>query len=646
LISKGWKLKIQLFDFDKSLALIRDLLYNNIVSKNYTKSRRFCGMQKHVELKVDVVNQLILYRNSTFKDKLCFLDEDIQNAQRARATEVRITRDTRNKRLTIENNGAVLEDVQKLFSMAESGWDEEIKDNENPFGLGFFSNISVSSLLEIHTGDTRVLFDVDKVIRTRDAGAIDVDKLDEPYEGFKLIMHNFDYSNVYSHQISERVELLGKYVHELDVYLDGTKQQQMDLTEGDGDPDNYKIEEEGLQGWIRLTDGWSGKLSVYYKGRFVVNLTDLRGVLGDLHVTDKVLNLTAPDRKDVIRDTKYNELIELIKLYLEELCISYIENKDSDEIDRMAESIEKYVSVDKIKDRIKFLVFNGKRDGKLLDKILTIKKDKYIQTFSSMEAYLNDESYIQPESHFDEIDCVKTVEGNAPHRSRSYGGSGNYYSGSTSPVINQKDVVETKGEEYFYGKGAKFWVGIHDVDEYEKKVDVIKHYNLDLIISRNKLEDKILGAMEAKNLIFHVSKIEDKMTITSNLSKTELSKKEQRALMLFEMVSRMCGFDRNIFAIGNLCVTRVFEIPELNIRDEQIVDEIVAIRNYDVDKIYVDRSIIKLSGLRNDLFPILTLEDYKFILRNVDELAEELSFMLERGVSAIREDLIHGLANA
>lgn len=41
-----------------------------------------------VEVKVNVINQLRLLRQSTFKDILCFLDEDVQNAQRAKAQEI------------------------------------------------------------------------------------------------------------------------------------------------------------------------------------------------------------------------------------------------------------------------------------------------------------------------------------------------------------------------------------------------------------------------------------------------------------------------------------------------------------------------------------------------------------------------------
>lgn len=73
------------------------------------------------ELKINALNQLKLLKQSTFKDPLCFLDEDIQNAQRAKAENVKVTTDYFAKTVTIFNDGAVLDDPQKLFSIAESG---------------------------------------------------------------------------------------------------------------------------------------------------------------------------------------------------------------------------------------------------------------------------------------------------------------------------------------------------------------------------------------------------------------------------------------------------------------------------------------------------------------------------------------------
>jgi hypothetical protein len=354
---------------------------------------------------------------------------------------------------------------------------------------------------------------------------------------------------------------------------------------------------------------------------------------------------TAPDRKDIIRDKKYSDMMELLKLYIEELCLQYMEEKDEKSIDKYADTIERYVTVDKIMNRIRFLVFNGKNDGKLLDQVLRISKKERTDDFSTIEAYLKEGAEVQPESHFEQIDCVQRSKP-VPHPDRSahsYSGGGGSYTPAT-PIVSEKERMETQGLEYFGKKSAKFWVALSDLTEYEKKIDILKFYNLDLVMSRNALETKVLAHMEKQKKISHISTLEDTVTITSSLSNTELNKKEERALMLFEMVSRMCGFDRNIFAIGNLCVSRTFEIEGLDYKDEAVLDDVVAIRNYDVDKIYIDRSIVKTSGLRNDLFPILTLEDYKFILRNIDDLAEEISFMLKKSANTIREELIHALA--
>ena len=47
-------------------------------------------------------------------------------------------------------HGNILTNPQALFSIAESDWDEEVRNSENPFGMGFFSNITVSNLINVH----------------------------------------------------------------------------------------------------------------------------------------------------------------------------------------------------------------------------------------------------------------------------------------------------------------------------------------------------------------------------------------------------------------------------------------------------------------------------------------------------------------
>lgn len=60
---------------------------------------------------------------------------------------------------------------------------------------------------------------------------IEVEELDDYYDGFKLVLNNFDFETANSWDIEERVKILGKYVHELDIYYNGELVEKKDLTE-------------------------------------------------------------------------------------------------------------------------------------------------------------------------------------------------------------------------------------------------------------------------------------------------------------------------------------------------------------------------------------------------------------------------------
>ena len=209
-----------------------------------------------VELKVNVINQLKLLRQSTFKDIYCFLDEDVQNAQRAKATEVKVTIDRYENKVIIENNGNILTNPQALFSIAESGWDENVRSSENPFGMGFFSNITVSNFITVHSGNTYITFDVEKMIAPSNT-ELEVEELDDYYDGFKLVLKNFAFETANSWDIDERVQILGKYVHELDIYYNGELVEKKDLTEGDDSEYQFSIEDNDCSGWIALAGNYS-----------------------------------------------------------------------------------------------------------------------------------------------------------------------------------------------------------------------------------------------------------------------------------------------------------------------------------------------------------------------------------------------------
>jgi hypothetical protein len=589
-------------------------------------------MDNQVKVQVNVINQLKLLRQSTFKDKLSFLDEDIQNAQRAKSSRVDVNIDYSNKRVTIENNGKTLQNPQALFSIAESKWDEDIQRTESPFGMGFFSNITVSDNIEVYSGNKHIVFNVAEMIQSNNTN-IEVYEVEDKCEGFKLVLNNFDFDQVSSGLIRERVQILGKYIHELDIYCDDVLQQKKDLTEGDDSVFMTKIEDGStFKGWIALNTGFSQDLKVFYKGRLVTKLDNLYYLKGDIHITDKALNLTSPDRKDIIRDNKYFDFINSVKKCIEKLANTSFLTGNQKDINRHIDAISYYADKNKLKNEMTFLIFDTEEenDSKYLNGIALAKRDnKEMRTLNDYEVFVKSSASKQTESNFTEVSIENDVKERAPNAegisswSRSGGSSGGY----EEPEIDEERLNERRGKQIDFDSEPVFWLGFDEVIEQEAKFNIAKHYKLKIIVSRNKFESSVLEMLGMEQNIVHISALTEKTKIKATISNTELSNKEQRAMMLLDMISRIVGFTRNVFAVGDLMVLKETSVEVLNHTIEKIEDEFVAIHDFANDKIYIDRTTIDKGKLRIDLDENLDLEDYKFILLNLKEIVRELNLM-------------------
>ena len=170
------------------------------------------------------------------------------------------------------------------------------------------------------------------------------------------------------------------------------------------------------------------------------------------------------------------------------------------------------------------------------------------------------------------------------------------------------------------------------MEKYELKLNVARHYSLKIIVARNKVEESILKSMRDSDNVLHISELDELVSITGNLSDTTLSVREQRAMMLFDMISRIVGYDHNVFAIGNLMVTKNIRVESIGVNQDIIADDIVVLKDSDAGKIYVDRSIIEKDSLRDDTEENLDLNDYKFLLGNLLQIIKELR-LLDFGAS-------------
>lgn len=588
-----------------------------------------------VELKVNVINQLKLLRQSTFKDIYCFLDEDVQNAQRAKATEVRVTVDRWGEgTVTIENNGNILTNPQALFSIAESDWDEEVRNSENPFGMGFFSNITVSNLINVHSGNTYITFDVEDMISTNNT-EIKVEEIDEYYDGFKLILRNFDFDTASEYEIQERIEVLGKYIHELDIYYNGELVEEKDLTEGDGSKYQFSVDDENCKGWIALGNNysWGNNVNVFYKGRLVAPLEGLPYLKGDLHVSDKTLNLTSPDRKDIIKDEKLNVFKKVTTEHVEKYCTSLLVNGEEN-ISDYASCFGYYVNKKNVKNSIKFMTFKSKNedDIKYLEGIAVARsKNKDIDSFTGYEIYLKKDAAKQNEQIVDEVTINPKLQTEPEDANgRVYHEASNSHKDGyvEVPEIKQEDLTEKYGSLIVDSSEPTFYISFDEVEKYEYKLNVVKHYDLKIIVSRNNVETSILKSMKESDNVLHISELKEEVLVRGYLTNTELSTKESRALMIFDMISRILGLDHNVFAIGDLMVTKTVTVESIGVEEEMIEPNVVVLKDALNDKVYVDRSIINKNKLRNDTDANLDISDYQFILANFKDMMKEVSLVV------------------
>lgn len=80
-----------------------------------------------------------------------------QNARRAKASCVAIEVNKKNQEVIFVDDGCGIDNFQNLFTVAESGWDKDVQDKENPFGLGFLMAIYSCKGIEIESNGKKLV---------------------------------------------------------------------------------------------------------------------------------------------------------------------------------------------------------------------------------------------------------------------------------------------------------------------------------------------------------------------------------------------------------------------------------------------------------------------------------------------------------
>ena len=206
-------------------------------------------------------------------------------------------------------------------------------------------------------------------------------------------------------------------------------------------------------------------------------------------------------------------------------------------------------------------------------------------------------------------------------------------------------MIEQKGSVILKEKEPIFFIAFNEVEQYEYKLNIAKHYDLKIIVSRNDVETSILKTMKESDNVLHISELKEDVVVKGYLSNTELSNQESRAMMLFDMISRIIGFDHNVFSIGDLMVTKSIAIEALNVDEELVESDIVVLKDSLNKKVYIDRSILNKNNLREDINENLDVKDYQFIMANFKQLMKEVSLITDMNEDECEEKVLNILGN-
>ena len=136
------------------------------------------------------INESNLIKNLgyAFSNSTTVLSEMMQNSRRSGATHIKSIYKDDEGILTVIDDGGGIDDMQKLLSLADSGWSEEVVENDHPFGMGWFSVIYSSSHIRVSSMGSEIEFDTKDVLSF---GEVEVKTISKGHVGTVMELHGF-----------------------------------------------------------------------------------------------------------------------------------------------------------------------------------------------------------------------------------------------------------------------------------------------------------------------------------------------------------------------------------------------------------------------------------------------------------------------
>jgi hypothetical protein len=562
-----------------------------------------------MQIKVNVINEMKKLRSTAYADRLSWVDELLQNTQRANAkrVDIEVTSDS----FKMVDDGRGCDSPEALFEKSTSGWGEEL-NSQNPFGEGFFSTIMVADKITVRSVGFEAVLDIEEMFEKETVECIDV-KGSARRHGFVVELENIIDEEYRRWKVEDRVRETARYLDGMNIYLNGEKMETrgfQDVPEEAEEEFTVLVDNEYFEGWLAPTKDWAKDIELYAQKRKVRDIykSDIQGII---HAKDGKLDLRSPDRKDYISNNKSTEFRAKLDDKIRQMWLRVVTNGSDEDLSKYDDAIDNYLEVEEYEKFLKFMTTENLDLKELLKKWNSEdKKEEERQTLGDVMENLDWEESNEELQNLEITDGDNRERPNRPSKRRKKMGKG---------------VSELKEETMKTG----YYVKKDEMKELDDKVSLAEYFDIPVIIVRNKLEERVMS-----KYVPHVSEMEKRNKMSAKLDNVgEKDDIEKRAKFIFSSISSMLGLDKNIFKIGDMTVSRVQVVGD---KEKQEKEEKALAIEYQ-GKIYIDREELKTEGLELSKSKRITNRDRKFILDNLDTIAHELAHALKGTIDNTKE---------
>lgn len=277
-------------------------------------------MSNTISFQVNLLNELLKIRNGYFTSSTVVLDELIQNAQRAKASEVNIYFDSIDKSIRVIDNGEGCKDLTALITKSQSGWSAETIAAENAAGEGFLSTGLIADKVRFNSY-VKLDFDFGKLFNEKTIDCIRVIEEYQPVNPEYQLSSEIILSQLvcdFNELIRDWADYASSHLRiapiNIIMYINGVEHCKSGNQVNDIIRECKRLNQHNFvvdnNQFTFISDIDSRGAALYYQGRYVTKTSIELG--GFLIIKDSTLiDVKLPDRKDYVQNDKFKTMIAL-----------------------------------------------------------------------------------------------------------------------------------------------------------------------------------------------------------------------------------------------------------------------------------------------------------------------------------------------